>query len=259
MCATRARRSWRPRPGSRLIHHQVGPRLVGIGVRLFQRGSHTGACRGNSFARILSPARRSGIGACSVPPKTAQVPDPPNESSASSSSSVGPWKVGARSSCDARAAGRSDRQSRSGSALTWSLVRPLSTERGWSSGSSRARRTRHSCAATATAPCQIREACRANHQYGRRSGCARARTCHAASGPPDRNAAHRSRPPAGDHRRRPAARCRRPRRSHRRPVPARRDDALEIEVLPRVVLGMERQVLGHPPAPISRITSGAQH
>ena len=51
-----------------------------------------------------------------------------------SSSSARGCDAAASSATAARAAGRSERHSRSGSALTSSLVRPLSTDAGWSSG-----------------------------------------------------------------------------------------------------------------------------
>ncbi len=88
-------------------------------------GASPGRAGNSTFSRLVRRRRR---------PNTSHVPASGRASRAASSSSVGA-STGGWSSTAACAAGRSERQSRSGSALTSSFVRPLRTERGWSSGS----------------------------------------------------------------------------------------------------------------------------
>jgi hypothetical protein len=68
-------------------------------------------------------------------PKTCHTPPDARSPSSSRRASSPAGSAVALSGTAARAAGWSERHIRSGSALTSSLVRPLSTERGWSSGS----------------------------------------------------------------------------------------------------------------------------
>ena len=84
-------------------------------------------------ARGRAPCR--GWSAASVRPKTSHLPFGPSASRAASSSALRSATTCGRRAIDASAAGRSERHIRSGSAWTSSFVRPLSTDRGCSSGS----------------------------------------------------------------------------------------------------------------------------
>ena len=89
-------------------------------------GVSPGRAGNSTLSRLVTRSSR---------PKTAHVAGGPSASSAASSSAVGAAGRRLQRRPRRRAAGRSERHSRSGSALTSSLVRPLSTDAGWSSAS----------------------------------------------------------------------------------------------------------------------------
>ena len=149
--------------------------------------------------------------------------------------SAGPRSAGGRAPSRriaASAAGRSLRHSASGSAATSSLVRPVFTDRGAPRGPSPAGRARRSCGAAATAPCRRRLLC------PRRTS-----TKRPASFSPWRSKCSSPFSMA-------ASRVVGAGRLPRAPVPddhvaaavlALGDDALEVEVLDRVVLDVHRE------------------
>ena len=131
-----------------------------------------------------------------------------------------------------RSAGRSERQSRSGSAVTSSLVRPVSTDRGWSSASQ---------PSTASSSCL----CSSSHcsfSPSRAVACGPARTGRAASRRAASTCSSPSRPPRRGSSvlvRLPGAAV--PDDDVAAAVLAGRDHALEVGVVERVVLDVDRR------------------